>query len=430
MFSSHGHLVDVTMSGSHEKSGNDSAASARVHPPAAGSAGEFFDRGLRYHRAGRLEEAQVEYRNALRLQPGHADALHMLGVLAYQAGKFDEAASLITQAEKLIPPAPGVYINLGNVFQARGQLEEAITAFRKAISLSPENAVAHNNLGNALRLQGSPDAAIASFNKALMVDAGYTDALVNLAMTYQATGDDARAAGAYERAVKLDPGNKPAAHMLAALRGEATDAAPPEHVEHLFNEYAARFDEHLVATLGYSMPGLLRSEIERLRGAAAHFHDVIDLGCGTGLAGIEFRAVCDNLAGIDLSARMIDRARARDVYDSLRVGEVVALLEADQGRYDLFVCADVFPYVGNVTPLFSAVSRHARKAALFAFSTELHGGEGYVLKPTGRYAHSQKYIRAVAAEYDFLVMTMRTENLRKHKGQWIRGDLVVLQYQG
>ena len=106
---------------------------------------------------------------------------------------------------------------------------------------------------------------------------------------------------------------------------------------------------------------------------------------------------------------------------------VVGLLDADPDSYDLLICADVFPYIGNVRPLFAAVSSHARDGALFAFSTELEAEADFVLRPSGRYAHSQQYLRAVAAEYGFSVMTMRTENLRKQKGKWIPGDLVVLQ---
>jgi predicted TPR repeat methyltransferase len=390
-------------------------------------AGEFYNRGLQHHQAGRLEDARADYRDVLRLQPEHADALHMLGVLAYQVGQYDEALTLISRAGKLKPPNAGVYSNLGNVLQARGQLEEAVAAFRNAIKLAPENTIAHNNLGNALRLQGKTAAAVDAFNRALTIDSGYTDAHVNLAITYQAMGDDARAASSYEQAVKLDPGNKPAAHMLAALRGEATDGAPPEHVERLFDEYATRFDKHLVDTLGYSMPGELRREIDRQFGPGAHFSDAIDLGCGTGLTGVAFHDLCDHLAGIDLSPRMIDRARARGVYDNLRVGDVVGMLDVDPDSYDLLICADVFPYIGNVQPLFAAVRSHARDGALFAFSTELETEADFVLRPSGRYAHSQQYLRAVAAEYGFSVMAMRTENLRKQKGKWIPGDLVVLQ---
>jgi len=396
----------------------------------AGSAGELYDRGLQHHRAGRLEEARAEYRNAIQLQAEHADALHMLGVIAYQTGQHDEALSLMTQASKLMPPNANLFTNLGNVLQARRQLSEAVAAFRDAIKLAPEDTIAHNNLGNALRLQGEMDAAVASFNKALLIDSGYTDAHVNLAITYQAMGDDVRAARSYAQAIELDPGNQPAAHMLAALRGEATDSAPPEHVERLFDEYADRFDQHLVDTLGYSMPGELRREIDRQLGSDASFPDAIDLGCGTGLAGVAFRDLCGRFVGVDLSPRMIDRARERGVYDELRTGDVVTVLEADPGHYDLLICADVFPYIGNVQPLFAAVRSHVREGALFAFSTELETEADFVLRPSGRYAHSQQYLQAVSAEHGFSVMTMRTEELRKQKGEWIPGDLVVLQYQG
>lgn len=79
----------------------------------------------------------------------------------------------------------------------------------------------------------------------------------------------------YERAVALDPGHESAVHMLAALRGDVTDAAPADHVTRLFDEYASRFYRHLVETLGYSMPWLMRDEIDRLLGEDGHFSRVM-----------------------------------------------------------------------------------------------------------------------------------------------------------
>jgi predicted TPR repeat methyltransferase len=328
-----------------------------------------------------------------------------------------------------MPPNAGVCLNLGNALQASGRLDEAVTAFQQAIQLAPGYAMAYNNLGNALRHQGKLAAAVAALRKALTLDGRYTDAHVNLAMTLQAQGDVSGAMRSYESAVELDPGHEAAAHMLAALRGEVTDAAPREHVARLFDEYAARFDHHLVETLGYSMPGLLRLEIDRLLGRGAQFSQVIDLGCGTGLAGVAFRALSGHLTGVDLSPRMIDQARARGIYDDLRVGDVITVLQEDQYHYDLFICADVFPYIGNVETLFSVVSARSEDGALFAFSTEFCEGRDFLLRPSGRYAHSQEYLRKVAASHGFSVMTLRTENLRKQKEQWTPGDLVVLQYQ-
>jgi len=389
-----------------------------------------LENALQHHQAGRLEQARAGYQHILQLQPGHPDALHMSGVLAYQAGNYREAVARIRQAARDMVPNAGVHVNLGNALQAQGLLDEATGEFREAITMEPGLAVAWNNLGNALRMQGKTDAAIEALGKALSIDSRYADAYVNHAIASQGSGDVAGAIECYEKAVELDPGHGPAAHMLAALRGEQTDAAPSAHVTQLFDGYAAKFDHHLVETLGYSMPRLLRAEIDNLFGSEVHYSRVIDLGCGTGLAGLEFRQLSGRLTGVDLSAGMISRARDRGIYDELLVGDLVAALEADKQSYDLFICADVFPYVGKVDSLFSTISSHAASGALFVFSTELHDGEGFVLQQSGRYAHAQEYLRKAAASHKFSVLTMRTENLRKQNNEWIAGDLVVLQFSG
>lgn len=386
-----------------------------------------LDRALREHQAGNLERALAGYRQILQRQPGHALALHMSGVIAYQTGEYGESINLISRAAQRMAPDPGLCVNLGNALQASGRITEAVEQFRKAAGLAPGLAVAWNNLGNALRLQGRHGEAVEALHQALCIDDRYTDGWVNLAIACQEMHDLPAAIRAYEQALALEPDHGGARHMLAAMRGEQTDAAPAEHVARLFDGYAARFDHHLVETLGYSMPRLLRAEIDRLSGPAAHFARVIDLGCGTGLAGVEFRPVAGHLGGVDLSAAMISRARERAVYDELRVGDLVTCLAEDPAGYDLFICADVFPYIGRVDALFAAIAARAAPGARFAFSTERHEGEGFALRPSARFAHAEGYLRAAADRHGFTVQALRTENLRKQQGAWIPGDLVVLQ---
>ncbi|HHH44108.1 MAG TPA: tetratricopeptide repeat protein [Gammaproteobacteria bacterium] len=386
-----------------------------------------LERAIQHHRAGRLETAETAYRKILQTRPEHGVALHMLGLIEYQAGRYEQAIDLMSRAETRIPGDAGLHTNLGTVLQASGRLDEAVSRYMKAIAISPGFALAYNNLGNALRLQGKQEQAVSAFRQALDIDPDYADGYVNLAIAYQSTGETDKAIQCYEKAVALDPQHGPATHMLAALRGEHTTAAPPGHVAHLFDEYAARFDHHLVETLGYSMPGLLRSEIDQLEGKDAHFQNVIDLGCGTGLAGVAFRPLATRLTGVDLSPGMIVKSRERGVYDILHTGDIISTLLEQQEHYDLFICADVFPYIGDVGPLFSALHSRANEHALFAFSTESHTGSDYILRPTGRYAHSGNYLRNAAADHGFSVITMRTENLRKQKDRWIPGDLVILR---
>lgn len=388
----------------------------------------LIERAIQLHKSGELDAAKTIYKDILHIQPEHTTALHMLGVLEYQAGKYENAISLIGQAELHTPDDAGIQTNLGSALQACGRLKEAIARFRNAIRINPGYPLAYNNLGNALRLHGQLEQAVAAFQQALSIDKNYADAYANLAIVYMAMNKTEKAIDGFQKTIDLDPDHNSAAHMLAALRGELTKAAPPDHISHLFDEYASNFDHHLVTTLEYSMPTLLRDEIDHLMEKDAFFQKVVDLGCGTGLAGVAFRSISGHMTGIDLSSGMIEKASKRNVYDTLITGDIIATLQDMQENFDLFLCADVFPYIGNIEPLFTTLRDHANKNAIFAFSTESHSGCGYLLRPTGRYAHAQDYLRNTSADYGFSVITMRTENLRKQKQAWIEGDLVVLRY--
>ncbi len=65
---------------------------------------------------------------------------------------------------------------------------------------------------------------------------------------------------------------------------------------------------------------------------------ILDLGCGTGLAGVAFKDVAALLDGVDLSPEMIEKARARKLYDNLIVGDIETALE-QTGQYDLLLAA-------------------------------------------------------------------------------------------
>ena len=102
---------------------------------------------------------------------------------------------------------------------------------------------------------------------------------------------------------------------------------------------------------------------------------VLDLGCGTGLAGLLFKPCAARLTGIDLSPAMIEKARARDVYDSLIVGDIETALI---GEYDLILAADTLVYLGDLRPVFAAVADHLAPGGFFLFTTEAKEGPGIV----------------------------------------------------
>src|SRR3954471_14271860 len=85
-----------------------------------------------HHRAGRLAEAEAIYRQVLQAQPDHAEAMHLLGVIALQCGNPQAGVELIERAIAAAPAMAGFYSNLGEGYRALGKLTEAERAYRKA----------------------------------------------------------------------------------------------------------------------------------------------------------------------------------------------------------------------------------------------------------------------------------------------------------
>jgi predicted TPR repeat methyltransferase len=140
------------------------------------------------------------------------------------------------------------------------------------------------------------------------------------------------------------------------------------------------------------------------------------------------------LTGVDLSARMLDKARALVVYDRLVHADIVEFLAASEERFDLVLAADVFIYVGDLARVFALLER-AMARGLFCFSVEsLDGdgdgdddGAGLRLLPSLRYAHSEAYLARLASEHRFEVVAMQHAPVREDQGQVIEGLYVVLR---
>jgi predicted O-linked N-acetylglucosamine transferase (SPINDLY family) len=180
-----------------------------------------YDLALQHHRAGRLPAAEQLYRQILAADPGHADAMHLLGVLAHQSGRNDIALDLIRRAIVLRADFPEALNNLGNVLQAREQLDEAVASYSQAISLRPNYPEAHNNLGNALKRTRRFEEAIAEYRQAIALLPDYTDANVNLAIALTDAGQLEEAIAIYRRTIAHQPRTFEAYNNLGLLLKKA-----------------------------------------------------------------------------------------------------------------------------------------------------------------------------------------------------------------
>jgi len=162
-----------------------------------------FESGLAHHRAGRLAEAEKIYRQILAQQPDHADASHLLGMLAAQTGQLAAAAELFRQTIQLRPDYAVAYSNLGNVLARSGRIDEAIASYRQAVQVNPEYAEAYSNLGSVLKGAGKLDEAIASYQKAIALKPDLAEAQYNQGNTLKSVERLDEAIAAFRQAIRI-----------------------------------------------------------------------------------------------------------------------------------------------------------------------------------------------------------------------------------
>lgn len=160
---------------------------------------------VQYHRAGRFEEAEQIYRQVLQADPGQADALHLLGVLASQRGDDERAVEFIERAIRSDEHQASFHNNLARALYRLGRCAEAILAYQRALRLKPDDASTLIDMGVALRMQGWVAEAIAAYERALQLQPDYPEAHNNLGNVLRTQGRVAEAILCYERALRLRP---------------------------------------------------------------------------------------------------------------------------------------------------------------------------------------------------------------------------------
>ena len=175
-----------------------------------------------------MSQAETCYQKILTQDPAHADALHLLGLVAYQQGQYDRALNCITKAVQRDATKPLYFYNLGLVHQKLNQLPEAERAYRQALSLKGDYIEALGNLGNILREKGELDEACATYKQVLTIKPDHPEGHNNLGVVLKEQGRQDEARDAYQRAVALNPANAEANYNLGVILFE--DDRPDEAI--------------------------------------------------------------------------------------------------------------------------------------------------------------------------------------------------------
>jgi tetratricopeptide (TPR) repeat protein len=344
---------------------------------------------LEQHQRGRLDEAARLYRQVLAVRPDHADALHLLGVVAYQRGDHVQAAQRIAAAIARNPGAATYHANLAEVYRALGRLDQAAACGRTALRLQPNNLEAANNLGTVLLQQGHVEAAAAQFRAALRDRPDFALACNNLGNALRLLGDAAAALACFRKAVELDPD-------LATARSNLGQVLTDRHQLHEALEHclaAVRLRPAFACAHG-NLGNVLR-ELGRLAEARACYAEALRLNPNLAMLYNNMGQALQEEGKLDEALAWYRRGLQHDP-KSARLHCNMAGLLAEQERHD------------------EAVAGYELALRLDPQYAEAHNGLGWVLHEQGRYEEAEgRYRDALRLKPDLAAAHCNLGTLRE-----------------
>jgi predicted TPR repeat methyltransferase len=369
-----------------------------------------------------VEDGYVAYDPAL-------DRLHQLNPVAALLTELCDGSRSVEDitalAEPFLPPG-----ETEAVARWVTQAKEAgllVDGAGEAAAAGELSAAALLTLTKRLREQGKVQTAYICGKRTVELEPQNTDAWYDLGEIAQCLGRREEARAAYQIFFDANPDDGEIEHLLIALR----DDAPPERASdrailHIYKNFAASYESRMLEDLKYAGPQRMIEAVDSVIGDRSGM-TVLDLGCGSGLTAVTFRPRAASLSGVDLSPEMVELARARNLHDSLEVGEATQWLNQGESLFDMIVSTDVIIYFGDLTGIVGAVTHRLKPGGVFAFSTERGTRPPFQLTDTGRYNHHPDHIRAVAAAAGLTVGCINEAFLRMEYGEEVMGLFAVLQ---
>jgi len=172
----------------------------RLNP---GDAQAYYNRAIAYHGLGLHQRAISDYDEALRLKPKSAYAYNQRSVAHYKLGDLETALDDLNEAVRLDPQFAEAYNNRAMVYDKLGEFQLALYDLDEAVRLDPQLPEAYLNRATVHIKLGEPQAAVADLNQAVQLDPQFAGAYGDRAMVNTLLGRDTAAQEDYEQAVEL-----------------------------------------------------------------------------------------------------------------------------------------------------------------------------------------------------------------------------------
>ena len=278
-----------------------------------------------------------------------------------------------------------------------------------------------------LKEYGNVQPAYLCMKKAVELNPTDWDAWYDLGDLCQSVGRRDEARDAFQKYFDTHPDDAELEHLLIALKDETPPArASDRTIQQIYKDFAWNYENRMRVDLEYKGPERLSDAVRTVIPEPSGLK-ILDLGCGSGLAGETLRPWASDLTGLDLSPEMLEIAGKRNIYDRLEVGEITQWLKGGSDSFDMIASCDVVIYFGDVQELIAAARDRLKPGGLFAFSMERGQTYPFRITDTGRYEHHPDHVREAAAATGMKVAYLEDAFLRMEYGSPVTGLFAVLR---
>lgn len=408
----------------------------------------------------RLDKALLSIEQAITLEK-LASFYNEKGLILEELGRIDEAQEAYQKAIDLDSYFPDSFTNLANIYQSKKMFTQAEDNYKRALSLDNNFLNAHHNLASLLYKQDRKTESLEHYRSALLINPQHISTLYNLAVILEEMGEYTEAAGLYFNILALNahpsyidfriastlsalatqgkkekkqalefakgwvkhfPGNMIACQTNDSLNGKIADKAQAlQYAERLYDAFADSYDE----TMQKIEANVLRSIFENL--PEKSYKNILDLACGTGSFSTNLLNDFNMLIGVDISDKMLEKAKEKKKYTSLIHADALTFLKTNQTSFDLILAAELICYLPNVSELLNEINSHLTPNGIFVLTIEETNEKEMLLAINGRYLHPFSYIEELLKESHLSLIKRIQLPLRKEGTGVANGSILFCE---
>lgn len=341
-------------------------------------------------------QAEASMARAHKLAPSLFEPVFALAVLNDWQGQSEIAIRYAMEAIRLRPMAWECHIYLGGLLMKERHYKEADQALRQALSLRPTDAY-------ALQLFIECAAAL---------------------------GQAPQSIEWIQNSLTINPGNEILQHALFIAGGQQPTSTPLLYLASYYDSFSEQYDHYQHHIVCSKAPHILSECLRQSDLMPSPPRTLLDVGCGTGLVAQALQDLTSHRTGIDLSARMIEKARHKNLYHHLYLQDASTFMLESRSQYDVVTAIGMLPCMGDIGNFIQSARNVVSPSGILALSFERDEEEtavGYRLKPSGRYCHSMNYVFSLLQAKGYQLMLQQEATLHLDLQTPITGVLVLVK---